>query len=178
MIVSLLTLGFLVATGPVRPGPYVAPWDEASFRGYQDSAAGISFEIPLSEFLLEAVHFDSALPIEKVKHLLTLSGPGGPQVTVDVWVDPSREGVWPFFEKYLAFMRGEQTSVASVVISRQRVQGILLLEPRSGQSYGHKVAVFAVGARVFRVTCLDKDDPRALKVFDHLVESFDAEVSR
>ena len=178
MLSTLAGLLIFTATGPVEPGPWAAPWDEESFRQYEDSVAGISFSIPLSGFLLEARHFDAALPIEKAKHLFTLSGPQGPEVTIDVWVDPKTTNVWTFFEKYLPFLRTEETSVASVVVTTHHVAGVLLAQPRSGQSFGHQTAVFAFNGRVFRVTCLDKDDVRARKVFDRLVESFNAEATR
>src|SRR4051812_4574407 len=98
MITTVAMLIF-AATGPVEPGPYAAPWDGQSYRQYKDTAAGISFAIPLSGFLLESRHFDPALPVEKVKHLLTLSGVDGAEVTIDVWVDPKKSDVWSFFEK-------------------------------------------------------------------------------
>ena len=175
---TALTLLILSATGPVEPGPYAAPWDGQSFRQYDDAAAGISFAIPLSGFLLEARHFDPALPVEKVKHLFTLSGPDGPEVTIDVWVDAKKPDVWTFFRKYLTFLRDEETSIASVVVSARHLPGVLLAQPRSGQSFGHQTAVFALDDRIFRVTCLDKDNKRARKVFDQLVESFEPEVKR
>src|SRR4051812_36906430 len=116
-MITALSLLILAGTGPVEPGPYAAPWDGESFRTYEDRAAGISFAIPLSGFLLEARHFDPTLPTEKVKHLLTLSGPNGPEVTIDVWVDAKKPDVWSFFEQYLSFLRDEETSIASAVLS-------------------------------------------------------------
>ena len=104
--------------------------------------------------------------------------PNGPEVTVDVWISTGKEGLWTFFEKHLSFMRDEETSIASVVITAEHVPGILISQPRSGQSFGRKIAVFAAGDRIFRVTCLDKDDSRALKVFEQLVESFQPEVKQ
>lgn len=178
MVTALATLLILSATGPVEPGPWAAPWDGETFRSYQDPAAGISFDLPLSGFLLEARHFDARLPTEKVKHLFTLSGPDGPEVTIDVWVDARSTGVWAFFERYLSFMRDEETSIASVVVSARHVPGVMLSQPRSGQSWGRQTAVFAFGNRVFRVTCLDKDNARARKVFDRLVEHFEPEVKQ
>ncbi len=175
MFCAFATLLILAGTGPVEPGPYAAPWDGLSFRPWEDAAAGISFEVPLAGFLLEARHFDPSLPVEKAKHLLTLSGPDGPEVTIDVFVDPKKPDAWTFFERNLSFMRDEETSVASAVVSALHVPGLLLTQPRSGQSFGHKAAVFAVGDRIFRVTCLDKDAPRARKVFERLLETFTAE---
>jgi hypothetical protein len=170
-------IGLFVISGmpvPVEPAAGAAKWDGQSYRGYSDEASGLSFEVPLAGFLLEARHFEPELPVGQVKHLFTLSGPTGPEVTVDVWVDPSKPDVSAFFEAYLAFMRDGETAIASGVVSKQRVAGLLLAQPRSGQSFGRKAAVFAVGDRVFRITCLDKDDARARKVFERLLETFDA----
>ncbi|MHB8875121.1 MAG: hypothetical protein ACYC8T_15655 [Myxococcaceae bacterium] len=178
MLCALLLSAILGGTGPTGPAPWAAPWDGQSFRGYVDGAAGIAFEVPLSGFHLEARHSEAGLPVEKAKHLFTLSGPNGPEVTVDVWVDPERRELGRFFESFLSFLRDEETSIASVVVSRQRVAGMLLSQPRSGQSFGQKAAVFAVDGRVFRITCLNKDDPRALKVFERVVQTFDAEARR
>ena len=150
-------------------------WDGESFRVHVDGPSRISFETPLSGFLVEARHFDADLPVEKVKHLLTLAGPGGPEVTVDVWVALEPVELSKFFDTYLDFLRQADTSVVSVAVTPRRVAGLLLSQPRSGQSFGHLSAVFAIGARVFRITCLDKDDARARTVFEHVLESFEAE---
>jgi len=178
LIGLLFTSGVQGATGPAEPGAFAAAWDGQNFRVYKDEASGVSFEVPLTGFLLEARHFEPGLPVVQAKHLFTLSGPNGPEVTIDVWVDASKPDVASFFEAHLAFMRDGETSIASVVVSKQHVAGMLLSQPRSGQSFGRKAAVFAVGDRVFRITCLDKDDERARKVFERLVQSFDAGASR
>ena len=160
--------------GPAEPTPWAAPWDGQSFRPYRDAAAGVSFEVPFSGFLLESRHFDADAAAGTARHILTLSGPNGPEVTVDVWVDARGSDLARWFEVNLAFMRDAETSIASVVVSKQRAGGMLLSQPRSGQSFGRESAVFAFGGRVFRVTCLDKDDVRARKVFERVLETFDA----
>ena len=179
MIIALVVALSLGAGPAPELGP---PWDGESFRGHVDGAARVAFEVPLTGFLLEARHFeprgDGADDSNKVKHLLTLSGPGGPDVTVDVWESPRPVDVVKFVDAWLGFLRDADTTTVSVAVTPRRVEGLLFAQPRSGQSFGRLTAVFAVGARVFRITCLDKDDVRARAVFERVLETFDAEPRR
>ena len=169
MLVHLAAL-VLAGGGPEIQGP---KWDGETFRRYADASAQVAFEVPMSEFLLESEHFDSSLPLEKAKHMFTLWGPRGVEVTVDVWLDPERRDAAIFLDKVLPFLRHEGASLASVMIARPRVLGLLIAQPHTGQSFARRTALFCVGGRVFRVTCHDADDARERKVFERILDSFE-----
>ncbi len=166
-----LALVWLVAhaAGPedAVPGP---KWDGATFRAYSDETAKVSFEVPLTAFRLESRHFDEA-KLGQAHDLLVLSGPQGAEVTVDVFVDAGPAEPGRFFEQHLSFLRQPEVSIASVMVEGPRRPGLLFVQPR-GQAFARRTVLFAEGARVFRVTCLDADDARARAVFEHVLATF------
>ncbi len=165
-----LALIWLVAhaTSPedALPGP---AWDGHSFRAWHDPRAQLSFEAPLTAFRLEARHFDEA-KLGQARHLLTLFGPNGAEVTVDVFFDAGPADVGRFFEQHLSFLRQPEVSVASVLVKGPGRPGLLFVQPR-GQAFARRTVLFAFGQRVVRVSCENADDERARAVFEHLLET-------
>jgi hypothetical protein len=155
------------ATGPdqVLPGP---AWDGKSYRLYSDKGSGLSLEAPLTEERLEFRHFDAAGPITQAKHIVTLFGPSGAEVTVDVWDNRAPADAGHFFETYLPFLRGPDVAIATILVPGPNVPGLLFAQPR-GQAFARRTVLYAEGNLVVRLTCLNDEDERTRRVFDHVL---------
>jgi hypothetical protein len=122
-------------------------------------------------------HYDLTLPPRKFKHAVTLSGAGGPVLGVEVWHNEEGLPQEAWFDKYMAFtLAGEATRSARAVGSA-RAPAIVVDQPRI-QAPARRLAVVAIGERVFRITCLDHEDPQSRAAFEMVVETFDAEAVR
>jgi hypothetical protein len=156
--------------------PLVAATAPRDVRVYRDRAAGCSFAYPAG---LHAVtdHYDLALPPRKFKHAVTLSGASGPVLRVEVWHNDEGLAQEAWFDKYMAFtLAGKATSSARAV-GLARAPAIVVDQPRI-QAPARRLAVVAIGERVFRITCLDREDPASREAFETVARSFDAEVAR
>src|SRR5581483_529395 len=131
-----LVIAIAVAGGaPDLPGPQ---WDGRTFRAYADGSAGVSFEVPMSEVRVEARHFD--VP-GKAAHVLSLIGPGGVEVAVDVWNDAREPGA--FLDAELPFLKSPGSSTASVVVAK-RLPALLIAQPRTPSALALRTALFSV----------------------------------
>ncbi|MFT3839950.1 MAG: hypothetical protein QM723_23385 [Myxococcaceae bacterium] len=144
------------------PGP---AWDGKSYRVYADAASGLSLEAPLTEERIEFRHFDPKGPVGEAKHIVTLHGPNGAEVTVDVWDTGVPIEAGHFFETYLPFLRAPNVGIATVLVPGPNVAGLLFTQPR-GQAFARRTVVFAQGNRVVRLTCLNDEDERTRLVFE------------
>jgi hypothetical protein len=166
---TTLALIWLVmnASGPdeVLPGP---AWDGKSFRVYADKASGLSLEAPLTEERLEFRHFDPKSPVVQAKHIVTLFGPNGAEVTVDVWDNGAPAEAGHFFETYLPFLRGPDVAIATILVPGPNVPGLLFAQPR-GQAFARRTVLFAQGNQVVRITCLNDEDDRTRRVFERVL---------
>ncbi len=155
------------ASGPdaVLPGP---AWDGKSYRLYSDQASGLSLEAPLTEERLEFRHFDPSGPVAQAKHIVTLFGPNGAEVTVDVWEAGAPIEAGHFFETYLPFLRGPDVAIATILVPGPNVPGLLFTQPR-GQAFARRTVLYAEGSRVVRITCLNDEDDRTRRVFERVL---------
>jgi hypothetical protein len=169
----------LVALGGTPRGPapenWEAPWDGESYRRLEDTSSGLSLDVPFSGFHFEARHFPKATEASphRARHLLTLSGPLGAEITVDAWDLPDGQTLEAWVEAHLAFLYEGNPALSS---GRAGLQGVASLEfwhPRTGQSFSRRTAVFVLGRQVLRVTCENAEDPRAARLFDRVRESMD-----
>ena len=165
-------------TGEPKPAPPAATWDGLTTVRHVERAAGLAFDVPATGYLVEARRHARALPAHKFRDSVILSGPHGVAVTVEAWDNPGGLELAAWFERHLAFSRVPPALTATGTATAARVPAILVQQPRSEQAAGRDLAVFAVGARVFRVTCHDRDDPRSRAVYERLLETFTAEAVR
>ena len=127
--------------------------------------------MPRSGISVVERHHDPTLPPSKFRHSIQLTTPAGTGVFIDVWDNPQHLALRPWFDAHLAFLVHGTTSVSELPMSRARVPGILLHEPRSPQALAQAIAVFAAGDQVFRVTAVDYDgDPAVQRLFDQVVD--------
>ncbi len=140
-------------------------------------ALGIRFEPLPAGYHVDARRFSRELPPHKIRDLVTVTGPDGVAVTVDVWDNPEGLALAPWFERHLAFVRVPPALTADGTATAARVPAILVAQPRSDQAAGRDIAVFAVGRRVYRVTCHDRDAPRTREVYARVLATFTAEAA-
>ena len=161
------------ATSTGTAGARVAPRGPSTAAQLRDSISGARFTAPKG-LRLEAEHFAHSEP-SQIRHALTLAGPRGPELAVDLWSNPARLPLARWFDRHLAFVRDGHAAVDWVPLTRHHVMGMLIERPRSPQAYGQRIALFALGARVIRVTCLDRDEAGALAAFEEVIRSFELE---
>ena len=164
--------------GEPKPAPLAGTWDGHTMVRHVDHAAGLAFDLPASGYRLAARRASRDLPAYKFRESVTISGPDGAAVTVDVWDNPDALALAPWFERHLAFTQLPPALTSSGTATAARVPAILVSQPRSEQAAGRDIAVFASGGRVFRVTCHDRDDPRSQAVYARVLETFAAEAAR
>lgn len=137
---------------------------------------------PLREGVgVDTKHFDPTLPLKKFRHSVHLVTNDGIAVLIDIWDNPTHRELHEWFNEYLAFLIDGETRVSEREVTRQKLQAILLEQPRSEQAISMAVAVFAHGEQIFRVTCIDSDAdgsavPRAL--FESLLQDLELEVKQ
>ena len=165
-------------TGEPKPAPPATTWDGRSLARHVDAAEGFAFDVPAAGYRLATERFPRSTPPRKIKDIVTISGPQGVAVTVDVWHGSEGLALEPWFERHLGFMRAPDALVGPGTATAARVPAIHVAQPRSEQAAGRDAAVFASGARVFRVTCHDRDDPRSRAVYERLLETFTAGAAR
>ena len=128
---------------------------------------------------IDAHHYDPSLPEQKFKHSIRLATETGTAVVIDVWDNPSRLELRPWFDTHLAYLVDGNTQVSERPMTRAGVAGILLAQPRSPQAPSQATAVFAVGAQVFRVMGINpEDDATARRLFDRVIDEMETGVAR
>jgi hypothetical protein len=170
-----------------RPAPAVAPaalaaataipaerqGGKGGARMQAEPVIGVRFPLPAA-MRFEAEHFDPSLPTSKFRHSIRIATDEGPVVLIEVWDNPERQALRPWFDEILGFLVDASTRVSERPMSSAHVQGILLEQPRSAQANSQAIAVFASGTRVFRVTCIDPEgDAAARQAFEHIVDQID-----
>ncbi|MEN9797050.1 MAG: hypothetical protein RL653_746 [Pseudomonadota bacterium] len=180
---ALLLLLLALGGTPRGPAPqtWEAPWDGESFRRLEDAASGLSLDVPFSGFHFEARHFPKATEEapHRARHLLTLSGPFGAEITVDAWDLPDGQALDAWVEAHLPFLYEGNPALSSGRAGRRGVASLAFWHPRTGQSFSRRTSVFALGQQVIRVTCENAEDARAARLYERILESVDAaEASR
>ena len=178
---ALLLLFALGGTprGPL-PQTWEAPWDGESFRRLEDAASGLSLEVPYSGFHFEARHFPAATEESphRARHLFTLSGPRGAEVTVDAWDLPEGQTLEAWVESHLAFLYEGSPALSSGRAGKRGVASLEFSHPHTGQSFARQTAVFVLDRSVVRVTCENAEEPRALRLFTRVVTSVELQGAR
>lgn len=91
-----------------------------------------------------------------------------------MWDNPQRLALRAWFDATLGFLVQETTKQSERPMSSAHLAGILLEEPASPQAGSQAIAVFAAGAQVVRITCIDPEgDAVAKRLFDHVVDEIE-----
>lgn len=187
---TLLAPLFVVAactTGPAPVGdpvesPALAPavtTTTADFRLETEPLVGARFPVLAAGVSIDVRHFDPTLPAHKFRHSIRLATASGPVVLIDVWDNPQRLSLRPWFDATLGFLVQETTKQSERPMSSAHLAGILLEEPASPQAASQAIAVFASGAQVVRITCLDPEgDAVARRLFERVVDEIELGVTQ
>jgi hypothetical protein len=159
-------------SGP-PPGSDSPAWDGETFRHIVDDATGTAFDVPTLGFRVETRHFDRKTPAFRIKDSFAVSGPGGLEVTIDVFENTEGLDLGGFFDAHLAFMRSGMAGVRDGMAGARKVPAILVDQPKVEGAYAQPSAIFALGTHVFRVMCANGDDARAAKVYLRVLSSID-----
>jgi hypothetical protein len=187
---TLLAPLFVVAACTTSPQPVGDPIDgptitpavvatAAEFRLETEPVVGARFPVLTSGVSVDVRHFDATLPVHKFRHSIRLVTEDGTAVLIDVWDNPQRLALRPWFDATLGFLVGESTKQSERPMSSAHVPGILLEEPASPQAGSQAIAVFASGTQVIRITCLNPDgNPVAKRSFDSVVDQIELGVKQ
>jgi hypothetical protein len=173
MSVSAVAIAVVLAGG--SPLTDRLPWDGHSLRVVRDEGARLAMPVPLTGVLLERRTFRDAAAGEQFRHRFVLSSVRGEAVEVGVFENPKGLSVDDFVTHTLAVLRLNEHAVMEWTATRASVRALLFDLPRSEQQYAQRVAVFAVGARVFMVSCRNVDDAFALAAFTALVSGLEVD---
>jgi hypothetical protein len=145
------------------------PWDGVSFRTLKDQGARLSLPVPLTGSLVEIRHFPEATPAQ-MTDVVVVSNQRGVLVELGVFRDRKRRPLADFVRATLPFLRAPEATSMPWTATREKVPALLFEQPRSGQQFARRDAVFRVGDRVVHLTCLDLEDRAAVAVFEALLE--------
>ncbi len=138
-----------------------------------DERTRIGFDVPLTDFHLDARHFDPATADGRVKHAFTLSGPNSLDTTIEVFRNTGGLDLEQFFDRHLGFMRGGLEQTVRTTVGAEQWPAIWMRMPRQPGSYPQQAAILARGRLIVRVLCNDVDDRRASTVFARVLDSIE-----
>jgi hypothetical protein len=154
----------VAAKSPLRP---------SEERTFTEPVTGLRFPMPAG-VTVDVRHFDASLPPQKFRHAIQLITETGPAVLLHVWDNPERLDAKAWFGAHLAFLVDSETRTSERPMSREKLAGILLMQPRSPQARSQATAVFASGERIIAVTCVDPDgDAIARDLFERILDELD-----
>ncbi len=165
-----LTTGLVLAVVLSGGGGVEDPltWDALSFRKHVEPAARLAFPVPLTQALVESRHFPEATATQ-LAHTVTISGRDRVLVELGVFKNPKRLALDAFVAATLPFLRTGDTTRMPWLAMKERVPALLFEQPRTGQQFARRAAVFRAGDRVVLLTCLDIEDRAAVAVFEAIL---------
>lgn len=165
------------AEATAKPAPAAPAFAAGELRLHSEPLSRVRFPVPSAGVSVDELHYDVTLPAKKFRHSIRLAVEGRTVVLVDVWDNPARLALRPWFDAHLAFLAGARTTVSERPMSRARTTGILLHEPASPEARSQAIAVFASGEQVFRVTAIDdENDAEARRLFELVVDQIEVGV--
>lgn len=170
---GLLLLLAALAGGGASGEPGAIAWDGRSTKLHVDEVARVRFAVPAAGFLVTAHHFPPDAPPGAARDSLLVAAQGDQVLLVETYANPEGLSARRFLDKYLSYLRDPATTALAGTAGKAEAPAILLDQPRSGQAFGQRIAVFALGARVFKIACPDRDDPVKLRLFERAVASFE-----
>jgi hypothetical protein len=142
-----------------------------------DRTTGAKLLLPADGYHLQGEHYQPGLPPQKMTDRLSVVGPKGSALEVQVWHNVEGLELDAWFERYLGSLRAADSTPARGSATEQRVPAIFLEFPKSPQSTRQRMAVFALGERVYRFVCFDADDESAALLFERALAGFAVEVT-
>jgi hypothetical protein len=133
-----------------------------------DPEAGLRFPVP-SGLLVETERYPGVTEPGVIRHMVTLTDQDTEVLRVELWDNATRTPLAAWFDAHLSFMRDGLARVTWGPVAPAQVRGMTFTWPRSGQSTGQRIVLFALGDRVIRVTCQNWQDPALLRGFTALV---------
>lgn len=142
------------------------PWDGLTTRPLVDQPSGLTLPVPLTGVLVTTRHFEQARPGEQLRHVFSLSSRDGEVVEVGVFENPKRLGLEAFIAAALPHWRVSEHTEMSWTATAAKVPAVLFEQPRTGQQYASRGAVFLLGARVIVISCRNTEDRFAVGAFE------------
>lgn len=170
-MLSSLLLAVVLSGGGGSADPL--PWDGVALRRYEDAAARVAFPLPLTQTVLESRHFSEAAP-EQMTDVFTLVGPQVEEVELGLYRNPKQLALGAWVDATLPFLRAPEHTVLPWFATRARVPAVLFEQPRSGQQYARRTAVFRLGERVVALSCRNIESPRAVAAFEAILGALEA----
>lgn len=164
---------------PQHPPPAIGAadfaWDGVHVRTHRDAPSALRFPVPVTGYRVTATHFDPATPPVKMKHELSLSQDRREVLRIEVWNDTEGLGLQAWFDQYLRFMATPDAVVETARAGRNRVDSIVVRQPRSEQALARRSVILALEGRILRVTSIDDADPTCSAIFDRVVDALETD---
>lgn len=174
------TIGsFLVALALAGGAPLAdpLPWDGVTTRVLRDEASGLLVPVPLTGVLVTARHAQKAVPGKQLRHVFSVSSHDGEVLELGVFENPKRLSLEDFVAASLPHWRVSEHTELPWTVTAAKVPALLFEQPRTGQQYASRAAVFVLGARVIVVSCRNAEDRFAVAAFEAVLAGL-AEVRR
>lgn len=171
MQLSSFLIAVVLAGGGGSADPL--PWDGVTLRRHEDPVARVAFPLPLTQTVLERRHFPEATA-EQMTDVFTLVGPQVEEVELGLFRNPKQLELNAWVDAALPFLRSPEHTVLPWFATRARVPAVLFEQPRSGQQYARRTAVFRLGERVVSLSCRNIESPRAVAAFEAILASLEA----
>lgn len=142
----------------------------ASGQFFNDAEAGLRFVIP-SGMAAETEHYPGVTDPGVIRHMVTLTVQQSEHLRIELWHNPGHTPLAAWFDAHLAFMSDGLAQVSWGPVAPGQVRGMHFVWPRSGQSTGQHIVLFALKDKIIRVTCQDGQDPALMAHFRALVSS-------
>ena len=93
---------------------------------------------------------------------------------MDVFANPDHLSLSAYLEAHLSFLKNPAVAVTQGHAGKASVPAALIDQPRSGQAFGQRLAVFALSdGRIVRLACPDRDTPALALLFEKALVSFE-----
>jgi hypothetical protein len=108
-----------------------------------------------------------------VKDSLTVFVGGEARLVLEIFHNAEGLALPRFFDAHLSFLQDPAIARTEGLAGKARVPAILLDQPRTGQAFAQRIAFFALGGRVFKLACVDRDDPATALLFERALQTLE-----
>lgn len=149
-------------------------WDGQTFVERIEPGVGARFRIPDVGHTVATRSHPSTLPLGKYRHRLGISGPEGETLRIHIWDNPTGLSLERWFDEHQAYLRQPEHRISRGRAGVHNADAIVVSQPGGPGFYPMKTVVFAAGNQIIRIECSNTDDPGAVRVFERVVNSFEA----